>query len=419
MRYHEPMKTLAIIGGGAAGLAAAVEAAREARARSAEIDITVYEAADRVGKSILATGNGRCNLSNAALDACVYRNAQFVGEAYRALPPAEVLSFFGDLGLVVRAGDEGRLYPLTNKANSVLDVLRFAAREGGVRESCGVEVVSVTPVERRFLVCFADDSTTFADAVVVACGGAPARSLLPPAYPFADVRPVLGPLGTDAAPLKGLNNVRARCEVSLWGRAGESDADASGRRRARDSVALKALAKGEVLFRDYGVSGIAVFDLSRFAEAGDVLSIDLVPGMSEDELAADIASRIERFGMRNAVELVSGMLLAPIARAVLASIGVRADDPFPRGREADLSRAIKAFALDVTGIGDVRQCQVSRGGFDVASFSPETMESLLHAGLYVVGEALDVDAPCGGYNLHWAWTSGMLAARGAVGGCCR
>lgn len=417
MRYHGPMKTLAIIGGGAAGLAAAVEASREARARSSEVGITVYEADGRVGKSILATGNGRCNLSNAKPDASAYRNAGFVGDAYRALPPAEVRSFFGDLGLVMREDGEGRLYPLTNKASSVLDVLRFAAREGGVQEACGAEAVAVTPVDGRFLVCFADDGTVFADAVVIACGGGAAQSLVPPGYGFADVRPVLGPLKTERPPLKGLNNIRVRCEASLYGRPAE--AGARDRRRLHAGGALKARETGEVLFRDYGVSGIAVFDLSRFAEAGDVLSLDLVSGMGEAELAADLASRAERFGARSAVDLVSGMLLAPVARAVLASIGVQPDAPLSRGRTADLARAAKSFALEVAGIGDVRQCQVSRGGFDVASFAPETMESRLHAGLHVVGEALDVDAPCGGYNLHWAWTSGMLAARNAVGRLCR
>ncbi len=417
LRYYEFMKTLAIIGGGAAGLAAAVEAARESRRRSARMEITVYEASDRVGKSILATGNGRCNLSNSAIDAAVYRNAEFVREAYRALPPEKVRSSFADLGLVMREEAEGRIYPLTNKATSVLDVLRFAIRESGVRESCGTEVVAVTPVEERFLVCFADGGTVFADAVILACGGGPAQSLLPPAYPYAGVLPVLGPLKTDVVPIKGLNNIRVRCEVSLYGRPCESGDKAAGRRKALPSPSLKACEAGEVLFRDYGVSGIAIFDLSRFAEAGDVLSLDLVPETREDALAADLSLRVERFGSRGAVELLSGMLLAPVARAVCASIGMRADDPVARGRTADLACAVKSFRLEVRGAGDVRQCQVSRGGFEVAPFSPDTMESRLHAGLYVVGEALDIDAPCGGYNLHWAWTSGALAGRAAAGRC--
>lgn len=413
------MKMIAIIGGGAAGLAAAVEAVREARLRSVEIEITVYEAADRVGKSILATGNGRCNLSNAAIAASAYRNAEFVGRTFCSMPPNEVLSLFGELGLAVREEAEGRLYPLTNKASSVLDVLRFAAREGGVRESCGVEVTAVTPVRDRFLVCFADDSTVFADAVIIACGGRVAQSMLPPSYPFEVLRPVLGPLKTDTAPLKGLNNVRVRCEVSLLGRGAKADAAANAKADAGAGRALKAHETGEVLFRDYGVSGIAIFNLSRFAEAGDTLSIDLVPGIGKAELAADLASRATRFGTRSAVELVSGMLLAPVARAVFASAGISPDDSLPSGREKEAACAIKSFELDVRGIGDARQCQVTRGGFAVSSFSPDTMESHVHPGLHVAGEALDVDAPCGGYNLHWAWESGMLAARSAVERCSR
>lgn len=420
------MKTIAIIGGGAAGLAAAVEASREAKHSGVSAEVTVYEAADRVGKSILATGNGRCNVSNARIEAGLYRNAGFVGEALCALAPDEVLARFGEMGLLVREETEGRLYPLANKASSVLDVLRFAARESGVRESCGVEVAAVTPVGERFLVSFAGDSAVFADAAVIACGGTVAQSILPPGYPFTATRPVLGPLRTGTAPIKGLNNIRARCAASLWGTGetlcenGEAHSAASARdvgasRSRQGGRPLKAREVGEVLFREYGVSGIAAFDLSRFAEPGDVLSIDFTPDTGEGELAADIASRVERFGSRSAVELLAGMLLAPVARAVLASIGARADEPLPHGKAEALAHAVKSFDLEVAGVGDARQCQVARGGFAVESFYPETMESRMHAGLFAAGEALDVDAPCGGFNLHWAWTSGALAGRAAAG----
>ncbi len=417
------MKTIAIIGGGAAGLAAAVEAGRAARRLGVPAEITVYEAADRVGKSILATGNGRCNLSNSDIRADAYRSPGFVDAALRALRPEEVLSLFAELGLCVREESEGRLYPLANKASSVLDVLRFALAELGIEQRCKAEAIAVTPVEDRFLVSFADEGTVFADAAVVACGGSVARSMLPPGYPFAAALPVLGPLETDTAPIKGLNNIRVKCAASLRGARGDACADvvfddAGVRARAggaqHGANALKAREVGEVLFREYGVSGIAVFDLSRFAEPGDVLSIDLVPGVSEEELAADIASRTERFGSRSAVELLSGMLLAPVARAVLGAAGVRPDGPLSRGERAKLARAVKSFELEVRGIGDVRQCQVMRGGIAVDSFGPETMESRAHPGLFAAGEALDVDGPCGGFNLHWAWTSGMLAGRSSV-----
>ncbi|MEG1425797.1 MAG: NAD(P)/FAD-dependent oxidoreductase, partial [Raoultibacter sp.] len=165
------MNNIAIIGGGAAGLAAAVAAAR------AGGQVTIFEAVDRVGKTILATGNGRCNFSNAVLDIARYHHADFVSETFIALPPAEVLSFFDELGLLWLEEGEGRLYPRTLKASSVLDVLRFAARDANVSEVCGDPVAHVTPLQGGMMVVFPDSETVLFDSVIVACGGKVARSL--------------------------------------------------------------------------------------------------------------------------------------------------------------------------------------------------------------------------------------------------
>ena len=167
------MGRLAIIGGGAAGLAAAVTAACELRMLGVPGDVAVYEADERVGRSILATGNGRCNFSNARIDAGAYRNAAFVGSALGALTAGSdpVHAFFADLGLVWREEGEGRLYPLANKATSVLDVLRAAAADFGVREACGRRAVRLDVPDRpggRFHIRFADGTVGHADAVVLA-----------------------------------------------------------------------------------------------------------------------------------------------------------------------------------------------------------------------------------------------------------
>ena len=398
------MRTIAIIGAGASGLAAAVEAAHEAERSGCEARIELYEAADRVGKSILATGNGRCNLSNASVDASLYRNAGFVAEALSALPESEVLSLFGQLGLIVREESDGRLYPATNKASSVLDILRFAVRERGVQVSCGAEVGAVEQAGTRFRIGLSGGSDTIADAVVIACGGRSIQSLAPTAHRIVHAEPVLGPIATETATIKGLNNIRVRCAVSLFDGIGKN---------------LKAKEEGEVLFRDYGVSGIAVFNLSRFSQKGDVLSLDLVPGITEAALAADLESRTKRMPDRTATEVLAGVVVGPVARAVLGAAGLNADEALRTDACWRLARSLKSFELAVQGPGDVRQCQVTRGGLDVAQFRGDTMESLLHQGLYAAGEALDVDGPCGGFNLHWAWASGMLSGRSAVRTCCR
>lgn len=401
------MGRLAIIGGGAAGLAAAVTAARELRMLGVPGDVAVYEADERVGRSILATGNGRCNFSNARIDAGAYRNAAFVGSALGALTAGSdpVHAFFADLGLVWREEGEGRLYPLANKATSVLDVLRAAAADFGVREACGRRAVRLDVPDRpggRFHIRFADGTVGHADAVVLATGGRTVRELLPEGIGFAAARPVLGPLRTATDVVRHLNNLRVRCAVTLAGPDG----------------APKARETGELLFRDYGVSGIAVFNLSRFAEPGDRLLVDLLPQMPEGDCAGFLHARRRRLSADgrplSREAFLRGMLLPAVARAVLEEAGLAPGAPLAKRDVPALAAALKAFPLEVRGIGDERQCQVRRGGADVAAFDPRTLEARAVPGLHVVGEALDVDAPCGGYNLHWAWASGILAGRAAA-----
>lgn len=433
-------KTLAIIGGGAAGLATAVAAAHELRqvgnmrgaaggthtgdgADTPEgmVDIIVFEADDRVGRSILATGNGRCNFSHAHIDVGVYRNADFVGSAFqslrrrhvarlekvteRTLEEDPVHSFFADLGLVWREDDEGRMYPFTNKATTVLDILRTAGRREGVHESCDSRVISVESLPcgiARFHLKLADGTIAHAESVIIACGGGKGLDLLPERYETMPLQPVLGPLRTDEGVVKRLDNIRVRATLVLIG--------ADSHEKARET--------GELLFRSYGVSGIAVFNLSRFAEPGDRLLIDFIPFVRACNCDSFLFSRRKRLVAAGASltceSFLRGLLLPPVAHAVLQEAGLHPDASFEKTDVPMLAHALKTFPLQVRGIGDARQCQIARGGFAVDAFDAVTMESRFDAGLFVAGEALDVDAPCGGYNLHWAWASGLLAGCSAV-----
>lgn len=416
------MGTVAIIGGGASGLAAAIEAAR------AGAEVLLFEAADRVGKPILATGNGRCNFSNVNPADGDYRNAPFVASVLAAQEalyaselerdgreldgPHAVTDFFARLGML-RREEDGRLYPLTNKATTVVDVLRQALASYGVEERCGHRAVAVRPLARgghaagsRFRIDFAEGEPAFADAVVLACGGRIARALVPEELAFKKQRPVLGPLRTDTAPIKGLNNVRVQCAVSLESPGGS----------------VKAREAGEVLFRDYGVSGIAVFDLSRHAEASDRIVFDLIPWVREGDLRSFLDERWARESSAHGgagrwrptlLDVTCGMLLPHVARCVLAQAGMSPSAPACREDLGALAVALKRFSTTVHGVGDAKQCQVTRGGLDVRGFSDATLEARAVSGLYAAGEALDVDAACGGFNLHWAWASGMLAGRAA------
>ena len=393
------MGKIAIIGGGAAGLAAAVAAGPSlgiplspalSQDHQEDVSITVFERADRVGKTILATGNGRCNFSNSAIAPEVYHNSSFVSDSFSELSPQEVREFFSELGLIWVEEAGGRLFPLTNKSASVLDVLRFSLSEKRVELRCSTSVIRIDKEKDCFCVV-TDKGKLLFDAVIIASGGLHTASLLSGDHALNPLVPMLGPLATDTVFIRGLNNIRVKCALSC---AGQHEV-------------------GEVLFRDFGVSGIAVFNLSRFALPGDVLSIDFLPHLSSEALEELMLDRLEHFGYRSSVDFFAGMLQSAVARSVVQMAGVREDVPLCVSDVSHLVHTLKHFDLRVKGIADPTRCQVHRGGFTINNFNPKTMGSLREEGLFVVGEALDVEGPCGGFNLHWAWTSGILAGRAA------
>ncbi|MDO8963741.1 MAG: aminoacetone oxidase family FAD-binding enzyme [Coriobacteriia bacterium] len=379
---------VSIIGGGAAGLAAAIAAARVGA------DVTLLEAAARVGQKILVSGNGRCNLTNTSIAPSDYNHSDFVGPVLHAYDCEAVCSFFAGMGLLTRPDDEGRVYPVTNSAGSVLDVLRLECDHLGVEVRCGYEAVRVSelPGSNGLEVASREGEAVRAESVIVATGGG-SSLLAGVGHTILEHAPVLGPLRTDPEPIRGLSGVRVRCAATLL---------------AGDGTVL-ATQRGELLFRDYGVSGIMVFDLSRFCEPGCAISIDLFPDVSSDELGAIIAHRCETLSWRNAGTLFAGMLHDRVARAILRAAGVGADTPVGEVPRDTLVALLKDFRLSVLGMGDARQAQVTRGGASVAEFDPATMSSRIVDGLYAAGEVLDIDGRSGGFNLHWAWASGIVA----------
>ena len=388
------MRNIAIIGGGASGIAAAITAA-ERGAR-----VVVFEAGKRIGHSILVSGNGRCNWSNAQVSAQDYANASFVGQAFEACPPQRVRQWFADLGLLAVEESDGKLYPITNKATSVLDVLRFRLEELGVEIACDRRALRVRPAGKpgavRWRIDFESGHSERFDAVLVACGGGIARELMPEGYSFAKRRPRLCPIRTDRDSVKGLDGVRVKGVAALM-------------RGGREM----ALERGEVQFRSFGVSGIGVFNLSRFTQVGDTVCIDLLPDVGKQELVDELAARPNRFPGRSAEQLLAGVVLPAVARAALRKAGLDANRPYPAGAAHAIADALKGYEMHVERFEE-KQAQVRQGGVEVSEVNPKTMESLKDHGLFVMGEALDVDGPCGGYNLHWAWTCGLLAGTAAA-----
>lgn len=377
-------RSVSVIGGGAAGFAAAICAARQG------CDVTVFEASERVGNTIKVTGDGRCNIANSTTKADDYHNGEFVANAFGCVSPGDALRFLEGCGVILREEAQGRLYPQTNKSTSVIDALRQQAARFGVVERCSSRADRVSPRKGGWLIGFEDGRRHECDAVILACGGGRVpKSLLPQGISTVPRVPLLGPMKTDPQALKGLDKVRAKCSVSVGGR----------------------IEDGEVTFRSYGISGIAAFNMTRHADPGDVIRLDFLSFMDPDASLPMLEERLELLDPADWLELTCGMLLPLVARAVLRQAGIPAES---KPRKKDLprfDRAIRAFELEYLGVGDEKLCQVRRGGVDVSQVDPGSMQLIAHSGLYCVGEMLDVDGPCGGYNLHWAWVSGMIAGR--------
>lgn len=396
------MKT-AIIGGGASGLVCAISIKRSAPCEK----VTVYERNPRVGKKILATGNGRCNLTNVNLTGSQYRNYSFAKYALSEFSPESNISFFNSLGLFTKTDSVGRVYPLSGKAESVLDTLRNAA------SLYGVELITDTLVERierkgsGFVVC-----GKFFDNVVVACGGKAAPSqgtdgkgymlLKSLCHRIIPLYPSLVQLVTGSNPyprqLKGI-----RCDVTMTF-------------KNADKVMEKT---GELLFADYGLSGIVSMEMSAYispiVSSGKKaeLVIDFIPSMKSGDIKTAMLSLCENMPGLSASEMMTGFFPSALGKCILKEAYVSSDTKLGSLTEKNINSIIKTakyFPFIVTGTKDYSFAQVTGGGADVREFDMATMESKKIQGLYAIGEVLDVDGDCGGYNLNWAWSSARLCA---------
>lgn len=343
---------VAVVGGGAAGLVAATVAAE------AGASVVVLERDLECGRSILATGNGRCNFANERLDAWRYNDPDFVGavcgEGGEWL--SDVLGFWRGCGLAW-VSEDGRLYPASLQAASVRNVLLDRCRRAGVVLAPGREAdVSGWPAKSDRLEW--QTGSIRPRTVILATGGSGEPVLCPLAS-----RPADGSVSLDE-----LDGRRARVRAELM----------------RDGQLVFA-EDGEMLFRPWGLSGIVMFDFSRRALPGDVVRLDLTCGIPAGELA----------------NLAPDGVLDPRIAAALGAGAVA------------LSRA-RALDFVVEGLAETNKAQVSRGGLPTSDFDPATLASRTRPGLYACGEALDVDADCGGFNLAWAWKSGMVAGVAAA-----
>ena len=402
---------IAIIGGGASGLAAAL-AARESLANA----VTVYERQNRVGRKLLATGNGRCNLTNRGASPENYhgQDPAFAGPALYRFGPEKTLEWFRSLGLVTRTEPSGRVYPLSDTAGSVVDVLRLALEARGGSIQCGAPIARAEKRGDAFLLTGPLGEQFTCERLIVACGGAAGarvggvRSgydiLRSFGHGCTQLRPSLVQLKTDNTWTRAMKGVRTQAAVVLE-RGGQ----------------ILASAFGEVQFTDYGLTGPAVYDISRAAslqQEGATVCLRLLPELEKVDIIQYMENKRNSFPDHKAENLLSGVLHNSIARTVLRRTQIPLEARLWALSDAALDQiadTLERFEFPLMGTLGFEDAQVTSGGTDTAGFDPETLESRLVPGLYACGEVLDVDGDCGGYNLQWAWSSGRLAGLAAGG----
>lgn len=397
---------IGIIGGGASGMAAAIAAAQHP-----ENHVVLLERQSRVGKKLLATGNGRCNLSNVHALQRPYHGEQadFSQFALHEMPPEKTLSWFRDLGLLTVCESSGRVYPYSDQANSVVDVLRFALQKSNITLYTGFDVQKIHRNENGFSV---DNGETLIDCdrLIVACGGlagtklggsmAGYKLLGKLGHKSTRLRPALVQLKTRWKGVSALKGVRCNCAVEIL--------------KDRNVFSQST---GEIQFTDYGLSGPVIFEVSRDACYGSgewLAKLDFLPSVSREDLLKEFAHRKDT--ELPAEELLTGILHNRLGRVLTKVAGLRNDVPIRDLTQQEFEAvcsAVKCFEISLDEPLGMDSAQVTAGGVYTKDFNPETLESKLVPGLYACGEVLDVDGDCGGYNLQWAWSSGYLAGTSA------
>ena len=399
---------IGIIGGGASGMAAALAAAEKPGTQ-----VVLMERQARVGRKLQATGNGRCNLTNLHADSRGYHGDEpdFAHAAIAAFGPVQTLAWFRRLGLYTVAEESGRVYPYSDQANSVVDVLRFALEQENIQVRLGFEVEKVKKTLSGFRVEAAEEAVE-CDRLIVACGGLAGtklggtmsgykllRSL---GHKCTKLRPTLVQLKSDWSGCASLKGVRANCDAKIL-KDGE----------------VFARSRGELQFTEYGLSGPVIFEISRDVCQGKgdwCCQLDLLPDLEEGGLLEALKSRRE--GKLTAADLLTGILHNRLGRVLTQAAGIAAYVPIAQLEDGELEevcRVAKGFRVKLTETLGMDSAQVTAGGILTSEFDPRTMESRLVSGLYACGEVLDVDGDCGGYNLQWAWSSGRMAGLHAGG----
>ena len=410
------MTKIAIIGGGASGLFAAINILEVGN----DVSVTIFERMNRVGKKILATGNGRCNITNEfASDICENgfpkyfhgENSKFANYSLTKFSQNDLIDYFSKNGVMFRQEND-KFYPFSEQAGTVLDFLRLKCEMLGVNFILDTEVNQIVKKNNGFVV-----NNSFFDKVIVACGGKSSPHLGSNGTGYAlleklghkttKLYPAITQIKTETEFVKQLKGIKADANCSIF---------------VDNSIIREEF--GQVLFADYGLSGPPIFQLSRVAamnyENACFVSLDFMKDKSINEIYDVLKSIIDSpFTYPLTCEnLLSLVLNKRLGQVIVKYSGLSLNQDVYALTDEDLltiCKSIKQFKLNVKGVNGFQNAQVTAGGIKTNDFDDKTMESKLIKNLYACGEILDIDGDCGGFNLQWAFSSGFIAANSAVG----
>lgn len=398
---------IAVIGGGAAGLVAAIAAARNGA------EVSVYEKMNKVGKKILATGNGRCNYTNMymSMDRYHSKNINMAESAMNYFDRDKTISFFENLGIYPYIDQSGKVYPNSLQASSVLDVLRYETLRLNVQEITDFEVRELRKSKDKFSIIGMENAFT-ADKVILCSGG--------------KASPQLGSDGSGYEIAKSFGHkiiepFPALVQLKLAGKYFKRITGIRFDGIVRSFTESKTIREeeGELLFTDYGISGPPVLQISRkVIEAINrnervFIAVDMFPNLTKAMLYDILKDRFFHIGYKSMEDALIGFINKKLISVVLSEAGFeniqKECGKLSKKEIFKIIDILKEWKFEVTGHNTWQQAQTTAGGIALTDINPNTMESTKVKGLYFAGEVLDVDGDCGGFNLQWAWSSGYTA----------
>ncbi|NLL81374.1 MAG: NAD(P)/FAD-dependent oxidoreductase [Tissierellia bacterium] len=395
-----------VVGGGAAGMMAAIVAKRKGAI------VTLLERNDRVGKKLLTTGNGRCNYTNLNLSMDNYHgiNSSFSEFGLTEFNQNDTIDFFEKLGISPANEDNGKVFPLSFQASSILDVLRYELEYQGVELITNAYVVDISKKD-KFIVKLKDGKVFTSDKVIMATGGMamPASGsdgngysiLKKLGHTTTDIFPGLVQLKLEGNIFKQINGVKFIGTAGIY---------------HKDNLIAKD--RGDILFTDYGISGPPILQISRKAieytnNGKDVeLKVSIIDTMTSKDLYEYLIKRFTNLWMKDLEESLIGLINKRLILPVIKQLDLDKSQNVANISNDDILRLadlLTSWSFKVTGNRGWGQAQITAGGINTNEINSKTMESKLIKGLYIVGELIDIDGDCGGFNLQWAWSSGYIA----------